>query len=274
MIDVFRRCTVLLLVLSFFLSSVGSTVTVNQEFEVSGFKNYTIDSTAADFSVAVTEKVSSNAEPVQQADIELDEEGTLETSNLSKALFNVTLTGNMANAATVTVRCSGMLDRSDSSKYIPVTLSASLSKTPTSYYYTNYDKRERNWGSRYYYYYYRYYNESSVTVPSNISSELNKASGSSSIPINWYITKEYFKTNSASSSFSVSNSDRSQGDPTIATDSSEITGCPKRNNNSAMTFTTSVDFSLGITTADWNAYKEDGHTYSMDFDIYVTVSGS
>ncbi len=279
MIDLFRKLIAIAIISATALSYVSSTVTVTQEFAVSGFKNYTIDSTAADFSITVTENVVTNGEPGTQADIELDEDNTLESSNLSKSLFNVTMTGNMANTATVTVKCSGMLDRSDSSKYIPVTLSASLSNTPSgsNYYYTKSDQNEYasgGWSPKYYYYYYRYYNSSYVSVPSSLNTDLNQGSGSSSIPISWYITKEYFKTASSARNFSVSSSDISQGDAVAATRSTSIEGCPKQNNNNAMSFTTSVDFNLGITSADWNAYKESGHTYSMDFDIYITVNGS
>ncbi len=162
----------------------------------------------------------------------------------------------------------------------PVTLSASLSKTPaeSSYYYTNYDRSQgAGYYGYYYYYYYRYYNSSYVSVPSSLNTDLNQGSGSSSIPITWYITKEYFRTADSSWYFSPSSSDISQGDAVVATSSTSITGCPKQLKNgreTAMSFTTSVDFNLGITSADWNAYKESGHTYSMDFDIYITVNGS
>ncbi len=278
MTDHFRRLVSVGLILTSVLFGIGATVSVTEEFEVSGFKNYNLSDTDATFTVTVTEYVATNGEPAAQSEIELDPDNTLETSNLSKKLFNVTLFGNMANAATVSVKCSGMIDRSDRTKYIPVTLTASMTKSREDYHYTQIKEREYQYGIlKYYYifYYYRYYNRSTLSVPETLNESLNKAGGSSQVDINWYITKAYYKTSYASSDLNASDSDvpaDSLGEQ-VAYSGSGIVGCPVRNNGVRMEFTDSVDFSLGITSEDWLAYKQNGHTYSMDFDIFIVVAG-
>ncbi len=250
------------------LSAVEPAV---DQFKISAYKLDTIEAEDVEFEVSIEEYQGDDDIPDDGAEILLDYED-LDRKGFSKLkLFTVEIEGNLATPVDVDVVFKRFNDTADSSKFITSEIVYERKKPGTKVRYSKpvlYEPAED--GSGYYCYYYLYNYESDTSR----NGWLNRGEDHH-IPLHWIIKRQYCRTKNPVAKRSQFRPDEKNDTkltslaPIVARGTRPIVALPEDYKGDEIEFFLEVDYYLKINKSDWDAAKEQGHSYRME--VIITI---